>query len=133
MKFTLESAHGIQIHGYRPGEVTLRLPAEDAAHPLRLVTYTSSLILSNTESVTDWSVAHISELALHHFEPAWRNKPEIVLLGSGRQLVFPDNEIRYRFAIEGIGFETMDTAAACRTYNVLLSEGRDVMALLIID
>ena len=43
------------------------------------------------------------------------------------------DRIRQAFAVKGIGFEVMDTSAACRTYNVLVSEGRDVMALLIID
>lgn len=97
------------------------------------MTYRSSLILSNAESVEDWPVIQANKLELHHFELAWQTRPEIVLFGSGQRMMFPAHAIRQEFAIKGIGFEAMDTSAACRTYNVLMSEGRDVMALLIID
>jgi len=133
MKFTLENARGIHIHGYQPGELTLKHPSGDVTHPYQLITYRSSLIISNAESVEDWAVTHASELKSHHFELAWQTRPEIVLFGSGRKLMFPAHEIRQEFAIKGIGFEAMDTPAASRTYNVLMAEGRDVMALLIID
>ncbi len=133
MKFTLENTRGIQIHGYRPGEVTLKLAVEDDTLPRQLITYRSSLILTNTANVEDWPVSHARELASHHFEPVWQASPGIVLLGTGQQLIFPDHKIRQEFASNGIGFEAMDTPAACRTYNVLVAEGRDVMALLIID
>lgn len=133
MKLTLENARGIQIHGYRPGEITLKLPGGDPAQPRQLATYRSSLILTNVASVEDWVVTHVRELELHHFDLVWQSRPGIVLLGTGRRMIFPEHGIRREFAVNGIGFETMDTPAACRTYNVLASEGRDVMALLIID
>ena len=133
MKFTLESARGIQIHACQPGEVILRLPTEDSAKPHQLVSYRSSLILTNTDRVENWGVSHVSEVESQHFQLAWQDRPEIVLFGSGQRLIFPAHDIRQRFSMEGIGFEAMDTPAACRTYNVLIAEGRDVMALLIID
>ena len=133
MKFTLENTRGIQIHGYRPGEVTLKLPAEDATQPRQLSTYRSSLILTNTVTVENWAITHVRELELQHFETIWQTRPGLVLLGTGQRLIFPDQKIRREFAVKGIGFEAMDTPAACRTYNVLVAEGRDVMALLIID
>ena len=133
MKFTLETARGIQIHGYQPGELTLRLPAKEAGQASQLVSYHSSLIIANEAGPLDWAVRHINKLASHHFEFVWQNRPEIVLLGSGQRMAFPPQAIREEFALKGIGFEAMDTRAACRTYNVLLAEGRDVTALLIID
>ena len=133
MKFTLEKVRGIHIHGYQPGELTLKVPGSDITQAHELMTYRSSLIISNADSVEDWAVPHTSELKLQHFELAWQTKPAIVLFGSGRKLVFPPHEIHIAFANQRIGFEAMDTSAACRTYNVLKSEGRDVMALLIID
>ena len=60
-------------------------------------------------------------------------EPEIVLLGSGRRLVFPRQEIFGQVLGRNIGLEIMDTAAACRTFNILAAEGRRVAAALILD
>ncbi len=62
----------------------------------------------------------------------WRWRPELVIFGSGERLQFVSPGL-YRCLIEaGIGVETMDTGAACRTYNVLASEGRSVVAALLL-
>ncbi len=133
MKFTLENTHSVHIHSYKPGELSLKLPVGDTTRSHQLTTYDSSVIISHTGNVENWAVTHVSELTLHHFDIAWQNRPEIVLFGSGQHLAFPAHEIRQEFARKGIGFEAMNTPAACRTYNVLLSEGRDVLAMLIIN
>jgi uncharacterized protein len=59
-------------------------------------------------------------------------KPEVVIYGSGPRLVFPSAALTRVLFERRIGLETMDTAAACRTYNVLASEGRSVVAALIL-
>jgi len=133
MKFTLESTQGILIHSYQAGELTLKVPTDNPARPYEEQRYRSSLILSQSNTVTDWPVNQPGELQSHHFEAVWQAQPGIVLLGTGQRLVFPGMDIRQAFALKGIGFEAMDTSAACRTYNVLAAEGRDVMALLILD
>jgi uncharacterized protein len=82
--------------------------------------------------VTGWPVAHLAELAPSHFEAALALKPELVIFGSGRTLRFIAPAL-YRALIDArIGLETMDTAAACRTYNVLAAEGRSVVAALVV-
>jgi uncharacterized protein len=58
--------------------------------------------------------------------------PELVLLGTGPRQIFPDAAFRARFLSAGIGFEVMDTGAACRTFNVLVGEQRPVVALLML-
>jgi uncharacterized protein len=58
--------------------------------------------------------------------------PEVVLLGTGQRQIFPDASFRRRFADSGIGLESMDTGAACRTYNVLATERRRVVAVLML-
>jgi uncharacterized protein len=58
-------------------------------------------------------------------------EPQFLLLGTGRSQAFPDITVRGRFAERRIGLEVMDTGAACRTFNVLLAEGRPVMAALV--
>ena len=57
--------------------------------------------------------------------------PELVLLGTGPRQIFPAASFRAQFLSAGIGFEVMDTGAACRTFNVLVAEQRRVVALLI--
>jgi uncharacterized protein len=58
--------------------------------------------------------------------------PELVLLGTGQRQIFPAASFRARFLSAGIGFEVMDTGAACRTFNVLVAEQRRVVALLML-
>ena len=60
-----------------------------------------------------------------------RCEPELVVFGSGARLRFPSPALLRPLIDAGIGVETMDTAAACRTYNVLLAEGRSVVAALL--
>ena len=133
MKFTLDTVQGIMVHSAQAGEVVLRMPNDNPAHPYRKQSYTSSLILGGSDHVEDWSLTHVNELTAEHLEIVWQRQPDIVLLGTGSRLIFPDRDIHQRFGTRGIGVEVMDTAAACRTYNVLLAEGRNVMALLIVD
>jgi uncharacterized protein len=58
--------------------------------------------------------------------------PEVVLLGTGQRQIFPAASFRGQFLSAGIGFEVMDTGAACRTFNVLVAEQRRVVALLMV-
>jgi len=64
--------------------------------------------------------------------PLLERKPELVLLGTGERQVFPSGRVLAAFAGCGIGFEVMDNGAACRTFNLLLQEGRDVVLALIL-
>jgi uncharacterized protein len=83
--------------------------------------------------VTAWRPSRFDDLEAADFEALLGLKPELVIFGSGQRLRFvrPD---RWRSLVEArIGFETMDVAAACRTYNVLASEGRNVVAALLIE
>ena len=59
--------------------------------------------------------------------------PEIILYGCGWETRLPPRDVVFALARQGIGFEAMTTPAACRTYNILLSEERDVAAVLCID
>jgi uncharacterized protein len=66
-----------------------------------------------------------------HFEWLCRHQPEIVLLGTGTRLRFPHPSLTRPLVESGIGFEVMDTGAACRTYNLLAAEGRKVLAAIL--
>lgn len=76
-------------------------------------------------------VAAADELAARHAAAVLALEPEVVLLGTGPKQLFPASEFGATFLRAGVGFEVMDTGAACRTFNVLVSEQRRVVALLI--
>ena len=85
-------------------------------------------VLSPMELVKDWSPLEYSELSAEHLDEIYAMKPEIILLGTGLKQIFPPAEILRRLAKEQIGFEIMDTQAACRTFNILMAEDRTVVA-----
>lgn len=95
-------------------------------------TYTESLLVTPT-GVVEWTPADIEELAAEHVAALAEHTPEIVLLGTGPRLRFPAPALQLPLIQRGIGVEIMDNAAACRTYNLLLSENRRVLAALLID
>jgi uncharacterized protein len=92
----------------------------------------SSFVLAPDEVIEHWSVTGIEQLTAKHFDAVLRLRPEIVLLGTGMVLRFPEVGLYAQIINQGIGVEVMDTGAACRTYNILLSEGRRVVAGLIL-
>lgn len=95
--------------------------------------HSSSLLVPWQGAVTPWNVANFDALNETHFEQMLALKPELVVFGSGSRIRFARPAL-YRSLIEArIGIETMDLAAACRTYNVLSSEGRSVLAALLIE
>ena len=93
--------------------------------------HTTGLALTVAELLAPWGPATIAELAPGHLDPVLALRPELVLLGTGPVQIFPDPEIHLTLARAGIGLEVMDTGAACRTYNILVSEGRRVVAALL--
>ena len=89
-----------------------------------------SIILS-PRSMRSWSPTCMEEIEQVHFEELLEWEPEVVLFGSGASLRFPPRELLAPLHRHGIGIEVMDTVAACRTFNILASEGRRVTAALL--
>ena len=81
----------------------------------------------------DWQCARFEDLTEAHFSQLAASQPELVIFGSGARLRFPPPAFLRELMARRIGVETMDTLAACRTYNVLAGEGRRVTAALLID
>ncbi len=94
--------------------------------------FEQSLILANTAFSENWGVSAIDQLAAEHIEQVLSFNPELIIIGTGNKLVFPPVEIYSAIIKRGIGVDFMDTQAACRTYNILMSEGRGVVAGLIL-
>jgi uncharacterized protein len=95
------------------------------------VEYTKSVMVAWNGTVRPWHADSFEALGAEHFASIAALAPELVLFGSGPRLRFPAPALLRPLIAARIGVETMDTAAACRTYNVLLAEGRSVVAALL--
>ncbi|MBE9559156.1 MAG: Mth938-like domain-containing protein [Proteobacteria bacterium] len=94
--------------------------------------FNQSLIIANTQLNENWGIAAIEGLAPDHIDQVLAFTPELIIIGTGSKLIFPAVETYSAIIERGIGVDFMDTHAACRTYNILMSEGRDVVAGLIL-
>ncbi len=121
MKFTLETSDVNLISAWEPDAV--RVGKE---------WYRDHLILSSQHILSDWTVTSPDILQANDLSAAIELGPEIILLGTGNHLALPDIDLMAELAGQGIGLEIMDTPAACRTYNVLIHESRNVVAALFI-
>ena len=95
--------------------------------------HAASLLVSGERLVLDWPARSVAELSGDHLAAIVELKPEIVLLGTGRAFHFPEPRLLAPLYAAGIGVEAMDTPAACRTYNILAQEGRDVAVALLLE
>ena len=94
--------------------------------------FAHSVVVPWQGEVRAWPLARFDALDAAHFEPLAAMGAAVVIFGSGARLRFPAPALLRTLIQRGIGVETMDTAAACRTYNVLASEGRAVVAALLV-
>ncbi len=121
MKINLESGIGQNlIRAYAAGSITINQEV-----------YTSSLILTPQRIITDWPPVRFANLTAPDVEAIAALRPEVVVLGTGLHLQFPAPGIIRSLVEAKIGLEVMDTGAACRTYNILMSDGRRVAAALL--
>lgn len=122
MKFQPETAPGTNvITRQEPGRVWVGTVAFD----------TSVLVPWSGEPLA-WGPASAALLTAADFERIAALAPEVVIFGSGAKLRFPHPSLLRPLIERRIGVETMDTAAACRTYNVLAGERRSVVAALLL-
>jgi uncharacterized protein len=121
MRFSQESTAGTNIiRAYRGGELQVN---ENR--------YRGALILSASTLLAEPGILDLARLIEVDAARIFALKPEIVLLGTGARQTFPAASFGAQFLRAGIGFEVMDTGAACRTFNVLVGEQRRVVALLL--
>jgi uncharacterized protein len=122
VRFTEDTTAGINvIRGYGAGE--LRINAQSIR---------DSVIVSATDLLVEPTIRGVADLGAACHARILSLGPELILVGSGTQQRFPDAAFGARFLSAGIGFEVMDTGAACRTFNVLVAEQRRVVAVLIL-
>lgn len=95
--------------------------------------HTTSLLLLPHSIDSDWGGVDFAGLKLSDFERLATLDCDVLLLGTGTRQQFPDASLLQPLMAARIGFEIMDTGAACRTYNILMAEGRNVAAFLLFD
>ncbi len=123
MKLQPDRADGVNLIT-RHDSAGIRVGLSDFAH---------SVLVPWQGDVTAWSPRQCADLDASHFEQLLAWQPELVIFGSGQRLRFVAPALLRGLIERRIGVETMDTAAACRTYNVLAAEGRTVVAALIVE
>ena len=121
MEISLDQSAGLSIKSYEKGCVTIGEKS-----------YTASLIVT-PDSILDWPPRTVDDLTLEHLQMIKSLKPELVIIGTGEQQKMLSAEFLAFFGASGIGIECMTTAAACRTFNLLVSEGRHVVVGLILS
>jgi uncharacterized protein len=95
--------------------------------------FENSIIVMPEGEVLPWNVGHFPQLQKSDFDLILEKKPALVIFGSGQRLRFLQPALLQNLIQSKIGFETMDTQAACRTYNILMSEGRLVLGAFLIE
>ncbi len=95
--------------------------------------FDGSVLVPHRGEVQTWPIGRFEDLTEDHFVQVLALKPELVIMGTGGRLRFPKPSLWRGLMAAGVGFEAMDTGAACRTFNVLASEGRAVLAALLLD
>jgi uncharacterized protein len=122
MQLDLDSSSGNLIRGFADGQITVGG-----------ATFREPLIVTADRIIADWSPPPPGQLTLADLQPVLDLEPEVILLGTGSRQCFPSMALITAVLRLGVGLETMSTAAACRTFNVLASEHRRVAAALFIE
>ena len=94
---------------------------------------TQSVILSSRGERIEWPSQRFEDLGAEHFERLAQVEAEVIIFGSGSRIRFPQAAWLKPLMAKRIGIETMDTPAACRTYNILAQEGRSVAVALLLE
>ena len=122
MKLQPDPSDAQSITGYGPGWVDVN--GEKITH---------SVIIGSKGQRIAWPAGRFEDLGPAHFEQLAGTDAEVVIFGSGSRIRFPQAAWLKPLIAQRIGIETMDTAAACRTYNILAQEGRNVAVALLLE
>ena len=122
MQITREESVSNLIRAFEPGRIRIGQQW-----------LTGNLIVTADVIVSDWRPGNAGRVTVADLEPALEHDPELIIVGGGTDVITPDVELMQELAGLAIGLEYMQTQAACRTYNVLVHEGRRVAAALILE
>ena len=97
------------------------------------IPYSHAVLLSSDGDILEWAVKSFDDLNSADFSQMASLKPELIIIGTGKRQRFPRPELLKTLIEAKIGFEIMGSQAACRTYNILVGEGRQVLLALIVE
>ena len=117
------------INAYGPGWVSVGTIV-DGKPVLEKVTH--SIVIGSRGERLDWHSIGFDQLSAELFDQLATIKPELIVFGSGSKLRFPSPHLQRALMAARIGLETMDTLAACRTYNILAGEDRHVLGVFLV-
>ena len=121
MRFSQDSSDGNSIQAYRHGEIIINEKKINCS------------VIITVDEIIEWEPQRFDAITAEHIDRLAEYQPEIVILGCGERQQFPAPHITAGLLAQGIGVEIMNTDAACRTFNVLVSEDRRVVAALILE
>lgn len=121
MKLHADATSNTSVQSYGPGWIVVDGQRID-----------HSVALSSSGGRLAWPGVPFDDLTASHFESLLALEPELVIFGSGTRLRFVHPSLLAGLMARRVGLETMDTQAACRTYNILAQEGRRVVAALLL-
>ena len=124
--------NALKLHLDRPGNRNAITGYGEGYVMVNAVRHEKSLVVTPEQLLADWPVAALEALAPEHVALLTGLGAEIVLLGTGQRLAFPHPSLLAPLSEARIGVEVMDSRAACRTYNILMAEGRKVAAAIIL-
>lgn len=106
---------------------------EENGVEINLIPFSKSLVVLPEIAPADWPVTSFDNLTVEHFEQINAISPDVVILGTGARQRFAHPRLTAPLTTRRIGVECMDNQAACRTYNILMAEGRKVALALIFE
>jgi uncharacterized protein len=124
----------MKLHSTEPNQQYQTVTGYDASGvEINAQHFNYSLIVLPETAPRAWPVAHFEQLTAEHFEQIAADTPDVVILGTGERQRFVHPKLVASLSSKRIGVECMDSHAACRTYNILMGEGRKVTLALIIE
>jgi uncharacterized protein len=97
------------------------------------IPHSHAVLLSSDGDILEWAIKSFDDLSSADFTHMASLKPELIIIGTGKRQRFPRPELLKTLIEAKIGFEIMNSQAACRTYNILVGEGRQVLLALIVE
>jgi len=123
MKFSAaDSGDGHLIQGYESGRILIDGKS-----------YHRGLILTPERILDGWGPSNPADLSEDDVRALIELDPQVIVIGTGQRQVFPSPAVYASAMRHGVGVEIMDTGAACRTYNIVMAEGRRIVAGLIVE
>jgi uncharacterized protein len=122
----------MKLHLTQPEDTNLITAYDDDFVEVNKERYSNHLIVMPNQIIEDWAIEGFAKLTVAHFTDMLELNPEVILLGTGKTHQFVHPKLTAALIEKGIAVECMTTHAACRTYNILMSEGRHVAAALLL-